>query len=118
MVPLADTALCKHQCQLVLAQLPALLLTLTTWGASQIANSLGKVVQQLQGVCQVTTNRSDASANKTHHDHYGPTLDIWMQLSHVASEANLQPVHMALAVKRQEANTFHLGAACQPSSDD
>jgi hypothetical protein len=101
-------ALREHRHQLVLSQLPALSLAPTTVGASQIANSLGEVVQQLRGVRQDATTRSVASANKTPHDHYGPTLDVWMQLSHVASKANLQPVHSALAGngKKQTRSTW------------
>jgi hypothetical protein len=107
-VPLADTSLREHRHQLVLAQLPALSLAPTTVGASQIANSLGEVVQQLRGVRQDASNRSDASTSKSPQEHYGPTLDVWMQLAHVASEANLQPVHTALASngKKQTRSTW------------
>jgi hypothetical protein len=55
-VPLADMALHEHRHQPLLAQLPALLLAPTTVGASQIANSLGEVVQQLRGERQDATN--------------------------------------------------------------
>jgi hypothetical protein len=62
-VPLADTVLRMYRHQLALAQLPALLLAPTTVGASQIANSLGKVVQQLQGVHEDATNHLYALTN-------------------------------------------------------
>jgi hypothetical protein len=107
-VPLADSALREQRHTLVLTKLPCLSLVPTTVGASQIANSLGKVVQQLRGVRQDATTRADVLANKTPQDHYGPTLKIWMQLAHVVSKANLPPVHAALANngKKQTRSTW------------
>jgi hypothetical protein len=101
-VPLANAVLREHRHQLVLTKLPALLLAPTTVGASQIANSLGKLVQQLAGVCQDATTHANALANKTPQDHYGPTLEVWIQLSHVMSEAHMPPVHSALATNRKK----------------
>jgi hypothetical protein len=108
LVPLADAMLRQHRHQLVVTQLPALSLAPTTVGASQIANSLGDVVQQIRGVRQDATTRAEQKANKTPQDHYGPTLEIWMQLAHVATEANLPPVHTALATngKKQTRSTW------------
>jgi hypothetical protein len=99
--------LCEHCHQLVLAKLPALSLAPTTIGASQIANSLGKV-EQLWGVCQDTTTCPNASAQKTPQDHYRLMLEVWLQLAHVVSEANMLPVHSALATndKKQTHSTW------------
>jgi hypothetical protein len=96
-VPLANAKLCAHHYQLVLTKLPALSLAPTIVGASQIVNSLGKVVQQLCGVRQDATSGVDATTSKTPHDHYGLTLEVWMQFAQVASGANLPLVQAALA---------------------
>jgi hypothetical protein len=96
-VPLADNALRVHRHQLVVTKVPGLSSAPTTVGATQIASSLGAVVAQLRGVRQDAMDRATAASAKTPKDHYGPTLDLWMQLAQVATESNLQPIHQALA---------------------
>jgi hypothetical protein len=67
-------------------------------GATQISLSLGAVVEQLWGVWQDAMDGAMAASIKSPKDHYYRlTLDLWMQLSQVATEANLQPIHCALA---------------------
>jgi hypothetical protein len=58
---------------------------------------LGVVVEQLQGVHQDAMDQATAALAKTPKDHYGPTLDLWMQLSQAATKNHLQPIHQALA---------------------